>query len=473
METIQGLTSSGLGIAAAILVFGVCIFFHEAGHFLAAKASGMRVDAFALGFGPRLLGWRRGETEYSIRIFPVGGFVAIAGMEPGETAVERGFHSKSRWLGAATIFAGVLMNVVLAVLLFTIVIYTQGVTVPGAQGATIHGIYPNTPAARSDLRTGDLIVAVDGNRKGLGIEKVAPGSIADRLGIEAGGRLIQVGDKGVGAPTGLLEYLRAGAEGPQRVVYADATSTDISKAFHNLMLPPLPKLKQVSGASPAEAQAALRQALGVEFAPLSQFDLVLYTGLHPNQRLTLTVARKGEELEIPVTTYALQDQEVRVDAQGRIATPFVTVGRIGLRLQLPTEPVPLWKAAALGAEGSVGAVVQVALSLKALVSGKIVGGAGGPVKIFSETYEAAQLGWAEVASFAALLSANLAVINFLPFPPLDGFVLVQLVYEAMRKRRVNARIEYLIKVAGVLVILGLFVMLTFNDLRNLVLHGKP
>lgn len=473
METIQGLTTSGLGIVAAILVFGVCIFFHEAGHFLAAKAAGMRVDAFALGFGPRLLAWRRGETEYSLRLFPLGGFVAIAGMEPGEEQVERGFHSKSRWLGALTIFAGVLMNIVLAVLLFTLVIYAQGVGVPGATGTTIGGIYPNTPAARSDLRVGDLISAVDGNTKGLGIDRVAPGSVAERLGLKPGARIIQVGDQGVAAPSQLLEYLRVGADEPQRIVYADATATDLTDAFHNVELPALPELRRQRAKTPAEAEAILRQALGLEFAPLSQYDLVVYTSLHPNQRLVLKVVREGRELQIPVTTYALQEQQLVVAEDGTITTPFLTIGRIGLKLQTPTQRVSLDRAVVLGAAYSVGAVVQVALSLKAYFSGKIRGGAGGPVKIFSETYQRAQLGWSEVAAFAGLLSANLAVINFLPFPPLDGFVLVQLAYEGVRRRRIDARAEYLIKLAGVLLIVGLFLMLTYNDLSNLLIHGKP
>jgi regulator of sigma E protease len=464
------LTSSAWGIVAAVLVFGVCIFFHEAGHFLAAKASGMRVDAFALGFGPRIFGWKSGETEYSLRWVPVGGFVAIAGMEPGEGDVPRGFHSRPRWMGALVIFAGVCMNVVLAILLFTVVSYTQGEPVPGAKGATIGGISPGTPAAVSGLKVGDRVVAMDGNREGMTVAQVAPGSLAARLGLKPEDRILQVEDNSVAAPTDLLAALQKGARAAHRVVILAANSNDPTR---NVQVPPLPALSQASGATPQQAEAALQTALGVTFGPLEEDDLVEYTSLRPGAHMLLTVVRQGQELTVPVNTNAVQEQVLVVDAKGDITTPYRQVGRIGLVLKAPTQPVTLPHAMKIGVLSSTDAVEEVAVSVWAMATGKIRSAPGGPVKIFQMSYESARLGWAEVASFAAFLSANLAVINLFPIIPiLDGFALVQLGYEAIRRRRVNARVEYLMKMAGVIVILCLFVALTFNDLRNLIIHGS-
>ncbi len=97
-----------------VVVLGLCIYAHELGHFAVAKLSGMHVREFAFGLGPVLWGFKRGETKYTIRAIPFGGLNDIAGMEPGQRDVERGFYTRPRWMGALTIVAGVFMNVVLA-----------------------------------------------------------------------------------------------------------------------------------------------------------------------------------------------------------------------------------------------------------------------------------------------------------------------------------------------------------------------
>ncbi len=119
------------------------------------------------------------------------------------------------------------------------------------------------------------------------------------------------------------------------------------------------------------------------------------------------------------------------------------------------------------------AVAIVIDSLHALISRKVAATPGGPVSIIAMTYEQARLGWAAVASFGGLLSANLAVFNLLPVPPLDGFVLLLLGFEGLIRRRIDARAEYLVKVAGFVILMGLIVSLTFNDVANLILHGTP
>jgi regulator of sigma E protease len=115
-----------LTIVASVFVFGLLIFFHEFGHFIIAKIVGIKVHEFSLGFGPKLLALPRGETSYNLRLLPLGGYVRMAGMEPNEELdeadVERGFNKKTVSQRVAVIFAGPLLNFVLAALLFSILI---------------------------------------------------------------------------------------------------------------------------------------------------------------------------------------------------------------------------------------------------------------------------------------------------------------------------------------------------------------
>lgn len=155
--------SALLTIVSFVVIFGLIVFFHELGHFAAAKMAGVRVYEFALGFGPVLLKKRRGETQYSLRAFPLGGFVKFAGMDPALTKDqelpeddERNFHRKPLWQRMAIIAAGPFMNFFLAFLL--IAGYYMTIFLP----PTITGVVPGSPAAQAGLMPGDVIVSVEG-----------------------------------------------------------------------------------------------------------------------------------------------------------------------------------------------------------------------------------------------------------------------------------------------------------------------
>jgi regulator of sigma E protease len=470
MAIIHLITSSVWGIGAAIILLGLCIFFHEGGHFLVAKAAKMRVDQFSLGFGPPIFGFTRGGTYYAVRWVPIGGSVMIAGMEPGEADVEGGFHTRPRWMGALTILAGVTMNLVLAVLLYTAVTYFQGVPVPGASGNVVGNVFPDTPAARSSLHQGDQIVALDGSREGMTIAAVTAGSPAAQAGLKGGDRILQVGTDLVGVPADLAAHLAASPSAARQVAYDDVASSDVANAIKVVKLPGLPA---TASASLAAAQRALSQNLGLTFTPLEQSDIVSYTSLRPGKTIVLTVKRAGAEVPVPVSTEPADARVMKVNESGQIETPHMTIGRMGVALTTPTEPVPLYKAAAYGVLGSIDAVRLIFQSVRALISRKLAAAPGGPVSIIAMTYEQAQLGWGAVAQFGGFLSANLAVFNLLPVPPLDGFVLLLLAFEAVIRRRIDARLEYVVKVTGFVILMGLIASLTFNDLFNLIRHGTP
>lgn len=148
------------GMIAFAVVLGILVIFHEFGHFIVAKLSGIRVDEFAFGFGPKWITlFKKGETEYTIHPFPLGGFVKLAGMEMGEPVDSHGFNAKPVLTRMAVIFAGPFMNMVLAVLLFIIMGVTVGAPIAGV---VVEKISPNTEASRVGLQPHDTITAIDG-----------------------------------------------------------------------------------------------------------------------------------------------------------------------------------------------------------------------------------------------------------------------------------------------------------------------
>ena len=153
-----------LTLASAIFVFGLLVLFHELGHFITAKLTGMRVDEFAIGFGPKLFRVRRGETVYSIRAIPLGGFNDIAGMDPSDNqAGERGYCEKPVLSRMIVILAGSGMNFILPIILFFGIYCFQGVAQPSTEpilGAIIEGM----PAQEAGLLAGDRILSVNGEK---------------------------------------------------------------------------------------------------------------------------------------------------------------------------------------------------------------------------------------------------------------------------------------------------------------------
>lgn len=151
-----------LTIAAAVFVFGLLVLVHEFGHFITAKMTGMRVDEFAIGFGPKIISRKHGETVYSLRAVPLGGFNDIAGMDPdNNTAGERGFCAKPVLSRMVVILAGATFNFILPIVLFFMIYATIGVGQP-AQEPIIGGVIQGMSAEKAGLKEGDKILSVDG-----------------------------------------------------------------------------------------------------------------------------------------------------------------------------------------------------------------------------------------------------------------------------------------------------------------------
>jgi regulator of sigma E protease len=152
-------------LVAFLFVLGVLIFVHELGHFLAARRHGVRVLTFSLGFGPKILKTKRGDTEYCISIIPLGGYVKMAGENPEDprSGQPDEFLSKTKWQRFQILFAGPAMNIILAVVVLAFV-FTQGVQVPvyNDQPAVIGYIMPGSPGDRAGLQIGDRIMTIAG-----------------------------------------------------------------------------------------------------------------------------------------------------------------------------------------------------------------------------------------------------------------------------------------------------------------------
>lgn len=144
-------------IIIGLLMFMLLILIHEAGHFTAAKLSNIKVNEFSIGMGPKLKNWIKGETKYSLRLLPVGGYVAMEG-EDTLSDDQRSYNNAGPWQKFVTILAGPLMNLILAFVLFTIVFMVNGV-----QTNTIGEIVPKSAAAKANLKVGDKIISIDGN----------------------------------------------------------------------------------------------------------------------------------------------------------------------------------------------------------------------------------------------------------------------------------------------------------------------
>ncbi len=147
-------------VISAIFVFGLLIFAHELGHYLVARLSGVRVLELAIGFGPKLLGWRKKGINYSLRIFPLGGFCRMLGESPDDEPAPDNFIKKPLHLRAAVMAAGSLMNLLLALIVFFIIFFF----LMGLQSTRLETVLPGSPAQRAGLAPGDRIVAINGEK---------------------------------------------------------------------------------------------------------------------------------------------------------------------------------------------------------------------------------------------------------------------------------------------------------------------
>ena len=419
-----------------VAVLGFLVVMHELGHFTVAKLAKVRVLEFGVGLPPRVFGFTRGGTLYSLNLLPIGGFVRMLGEE--DPSAPDSFAAKPAWQRLAILAAGPAMNAVLPVVLLTAV-FMLPQSVPVTDVA-VTGVAPDSPAAQGGVLPGDVVRTADGRRVRTSGDLVT--AINVRLGadtrwiVERGGRLVElhIAEARVAPPPG---------QGAVGVSLADARLS----------------VEGVSSGSPA-ARSGLQAG-----------DFILGVGgqrilSEENLRDALAAASDAPQ-DAPATVTALRGGEVVT-----LELPPDAGALDGLSVESkPEERQSLGPIAALGA--GLGRIGDILLLVRNETSRWIAGAASievaGPIGIAQITGDVARIGINPLITWTALLSLNLAVVNLLPIPALDGgriaFVLVEL---ARGGRRLAPSKERFVHAVGFALLIGLIVAVSVNDIRRLL-----
>ena len=426
-------------LVAFIFVIGVLVFVHELGHFLAARRIGVRVLTFSLGFGPKIAKFRRGDTEYCISVIPLGGYVKMAGENPDDkrTGADDEFMSKSKWERFQVLIMGPVMNVLLAIVVMTFVLF-QGAEIPA---------YEDQPPV---------------------VGSVVEGSAAESVGIQVGERIVSVEDQPTSTWSDLFEAVWPRADRALSVVVSDAAGTrrtlsvtpDSQTEFEmgDLGVGPImrPQIRSVADGEPADI-AGLKEDDVIESVGGEQLDstqLIELINRSADQSLLLTIRRAGVRQEVEVTPALVGD----VGLIGVSISPFeVTVvdPTFVEAFQLSLERNYEWSG--LIFKTLVG-LFTAETSPKQLV---------GPVGIAQLSGDYAELGFLALLSLMSMISLNLGILNLLPVPILDGGHIVIMALEGVSRRDFSIQAKERMLLVGFVMLMTLMVTVVYNDLTRI------
>jgi regulator of sigma E protease len=444
--------------AAFIVLVGLIVVLHELGHFVAAKLCGVRVEAFSFGFGPRLFGFKYGETDYKVCLLPLGGFVKMTGENPGEESADEmasdpaAFTSHPRWQRMLIGLAGPAVNLLLCLLLmfvyYAFINEVQSVTV---KATTVEWVTPGSAAAAAGFQTGDTILKFDG------VSQPDWEAVYERAKLNANQTVAVTVERGESAL-------------PLRLQVPSSARSDAFD-FSDLGLSPqyLPGPIQVAMVEPGypAARAGLRQGDGIVsvdgLAVHSTNTLLAYMQWEKGKPMTLTILRNGATLKIRATP-------TKVDTRWMLG--------------FGPQPVPVRRRplsfAAAGKESLnffTGNSLMVAAVLDRLFTHRLsVSQLMGPVGIAKAAGEAAEMnGWMPKFGLAAEISLQLGILNLLPFPILDGGMILLLAIEGVLRHDISLAIKERIYTAAFVVLIAFFAFVLFNDVSRLGLFGhiKP
>lgn len=442
-------------VVSFVVVIGALILIHELGHFIVARLGGVGVERFSIGFGPVLLRWRGPETEYCLSLVPMGGYVKMVGEESpleggagAATDPAKAFAAKPLWVRFLIVFAGPGMNFVLAAAIFAVVFATAGRPV---WPAVVGRVAADGPAATgAALQSGDAVLRVDGRPVGNWED-------LERAVATSDGRPLR------------LTIRRGSAEEtvtvtPRRTVTRDPIFKEPREAWDIGAGPRLtPQIGVVSPDSPARRAGVEPDdvVVGVAGEPVfTPEDLMQAIQKRPGQTFDLTVERGGRRETLRVTaerkaekTAAGEDVEV-----GRIGVSIVTRG-------VSYEPYPPLAALWYGGVRTWDLTVVTIKGLWKILTRQIdSSNIGGPIQIASEAGRQAKEGMGSLALFTAIISVNLAVLNLLPVPMLDGGHLLFFLIEAVLGRPLSLRKREAAQQLGFVLLILLMVYAIYNDL---------
>jgi regulator of sigma E protease len=425
-------------ILAFVFVLGVLVFVHELGHFLVARALGVRVITFCIGMGPKILKVVRGGTEYAIAILPIGGYVKMAGENPDEphTGAADEFLTRPKWDRFRILIAGPAMNIVLSLVLMTVVL-AQGAQVPiyESDPVDVAVVTKASPAERGGILPGDRIIRVGSQRT----------ETWEDFFLAIGGRAERE------VPITLLR------QGREMVVTVTPEAQTKMRIGDIGVLPKVhPSIRSVEADGPAD-KAGLKAedvVLALNGEPIVfSGQLSAEIRKHPEERITLTVKRGADTLDIGVTPRRRGE-----------------IGLIGIGIQDPFRTVQpdLVGAMKMSVERNIqfaGLIMQTlhGLATRETSPSQLMG----PVAIAQMSGDTAAAGWIPLLSFMAMLSLNLGLLNLLPIPVLDGGHIFIMAVEGLVRRDLSMKMKERLMLAGFVVLMVLMVTVMYNDLARI------
>ncbi|MGD0697303.1 MAG: RIP metalloprotease RseP [Terriglobia bacterium] len=425
-------------ILVVIVVLGVMILIHELGHFLAAKYFGVRVLTFSLGFGPRLFGIKRGDTDYRVSGLPFGGYVKMAGDDPSQDREgDPGeFLSKPRWQRFIIVVMGPTMNAVLAIVVL----------------AGLYRFHYEKPAYLEEpVRIGE----------------VDPSSPAAQAGIQPGDMITRLGDLvNPNWEDAEIKVLTSANEPLSTVVFRDG------KEYHLTVTPKAQGAEAVGGAGwrpfiPAvieEADAgypagkaglkAGDQILALDGRKINFLNVNEFLQAGKGSPITLTVQRAGKVFDVPLTPIY---GDVKGEKKWRIGVLF--------RSPVVVRQLAWGQALATSVEFNVtNATLAFEVLQKILTRRMSPRALSGPVGITQMAGEAYREGWPQLLTLTALISMQLAIFNILPIPVLDGGVILLLAIEGTLRHDLSLRVKERFVQVGLAILLLLVAVVTYFDI---------
>ena len=417
------------------------VMVHELGHFIAAKLVGIRVESFSLGFPPKLIGKKIGETEYMISAIPLGGYVKMAGMideslgDKPLTGAPWEFMSKKYPQKLFAITAGVLMNFILACVLYT------GLTLNRGIGEI------STPSAAASAE---------------------PGSSADIAGIIPGDRIIRIDGEPVDSWCDMLNTVRSHPKSNVEFVWLrdgeemSAIGKNSKRFLAGIQKPPEPaRVGSVNPGMPADSTGILPGDLIVKINGDSVegwYDMASRIYSLPDAEIEVVWLREGELMSATIHTATqkiLQDWKI------------IDGGMIGIGAEMERRKAGFIESVGRGAQSTFFAVASTGIGLYMLATGEAgIRDFVGPLGIAHYSGESMKTGFAAFMGFIAFVSANIGLLNILPIPVLDGGHLVFITIEAVIRRSISSRVKLIFQQVGMALLLLLILVISYNDLMR-------
>jgi regulator of sigma E protease len=427
-------------LIAVVAVLGFMILIHEFGHYAVAKWLGVRVEQFAIGFGTRLVGFRRGETDYRINAIPLGGYVKMSGENPMDERTDdpREFLNHPRWHRFLIAIAGPMMNVLLAIFLLTTV-YMVHYEYPAVydQPPVIGWVLNDTAASRAGFEVGDRITRIDGIENPTWEqvqlkEALSPGQPLD-VEVDRNGKSL---DKTV-VPE---------AAGVDQIGFAGWTPKESSVTITDLV-----------------------EGLPAEKAGLKEGDKILTMDGKPVPALAAMIESMKVTKDQPITLTVLRDgQEKSFTVQPVFYEKSYRIGIGGMEMKVKT--LPFAQAMRLSLHDNRQNALLILELVKKMAQRKIsMRSIEGPIRIGQAAGEAARRkGWTPLMSLTAAISLNLGIFNLLPIPILDGGVILFLLIEGLMRRDISLAIKERVYQAAFVFLVLFAVMVIYNDLMKTI-----